>query len=199
MSEGDGGLHRICSVCLISVHFLRVKISCLFLYFLIPKRTASFGLSNLWPFTLPGTVFSSFPHENYLPFTSREINMAWNCHLPLAGSSTPGNVFYIQSVIQTHSGECPERRAPPAGRCGSLQASEERRRVSFQSSLDGLMEAHSTGGNVGEKADVEMAGSPFEPYIESLRQQLEEQDPVFLIGVIVALAVVVITCGKKSS
>ncbi|XP_004543691.1 signal recognition particle receptor subunit beta [Maylandia zebra] len=56
------------------------------------------------------------------------------------------------------------------------------------------MEAHSTGGNVGEKADVEMAGSPFEPYIESLRQQLEEQDPVFLIGVIVALAVVVITC-----
>lgn len=61
------------------------------------------------------------------------------------------------------------------------------------------MEAHSTGGNVGEKADVEMSGSPFEPYIESLRQQLEEQDPVFLIGVIVALAVVVITCGKKSS
>lgn len=51
------------------------------------------------------------------------------------------------------------------------------------------MEADSTGSN--------MAENPFEPYIESLRQQLEEQDPVFLIGVIVALAAVVITFGKK--
>uniref|UniRef100_A0A672FBM4 Signal recognition particle receptor subunit beta n=1 Tax=Salarias fasciatus TaxID=181472 RepID=A0A672FBM4_SALFA len=42
--------------------------------------------------------------------------------------------------------------------------------------------------------DVEMTENPFEPYIESLRQQLEDQDPVFLIGVVVALAVVVITC-----
>lgn len=58
------------------------------------------------------------------------------------------------------------------------------------------MEADSTGGNMREKAEVEME-NPFEPYIESLRQQLEDQDPVFLIGVIVALAVVVITCGKK--
>lgn len=47
------------------------------------------------------------------------------------------------------------------------------------------------------KDDVEMAENPFEPYIESLRQQLEDQDPVFLIGLIVALAVVVITCGKN--
>ncbi|XP_029965001.1 LOW QUALITY PROTEIN: signal recognition particle receptor subunit beta [Salarias fasciatus] len=39
-----------------------------------------------------------------------------------------------------------------------------------------------------------MTENPFEPYIESLRQQLEDQDPVFLIGVVVALAVVVITC-----
>lgn len=60
------------------------------------------------------------------------------------------------------------------------------------------MEAESTGNNMGEKTDVEMAENPFEPYIESLRQQLEDQDPVFLIGVIVALAVIVITCGKKS-
>lgn len=59
------------------------------------------------------------------------------------------------------------------------------------------MEADSTGGNMGEKEDVKMAENPFEPYIESLRQQLEDQDPVFLIGVIVALAVVVITFGKK--
>ncbi|XP_029027984.1 signal recognition particle receptor subunit beta [Betta splendens] len=46
---------------------------------------------------------------------------------------------------------------------------------------------------MGEKADVQMAQNPFEPYVESLRQQLEEQDPVFLIGVVVALAVVIIT------
>lgn len=60
------------------------------------------------------------------------------------------------------------------------------------------MEADSTGRNMGEKADVEMAENQLEPYIASLRQQLEEQDPVFLIGVIVALAAVVITIGKKS-
>lgn len=60
------------------------------------------------------------------------------------------------------------------------------------------MEADSTGRNMGEKADVEMGENPLELYIASLRQQLEEQDPVFLIGVIVALAVVVITIGKKS-
>lgn len=48
-----------------------------------------------------------------------------------------------------------------------------------------------------EKANVEMSENPFAPYAESLRQQLEEQDPVFLIAVVVALAVVVITCGKK--
>ncbi|KAK2847294.1 hypothetical protein Q5P01_010293 [Channa striata] len=56
------------------------------------------------------------------------------------------------------------------------------------------MEADSTGGNMGGKADTEMSDNPFEPYIESLRLQLEEQDPVLLIGLIVALAAVVITC-----
>lgn len=50
---------------------------------------------------------------------------------------------------------------------------------------------------MGGKADVQMQENPFEPYIEYLRQQLEEQDPVFLIGLVVALAVVVITCGKN--
>ncbi|XP_058489664.1 signal recognition particle receptor subunit beta [Solea solea] len=56
------------------------------------------------------------------------------------------------------------------------------------------MEADSTGGNMRGKPDVEMADNPLEPYVEFLRQQLEDQDPVFLIGVIVALAVVIITC-----
>lgn len=58
------------------------------------------------------------------------------------------------------------------------------------------MGADSTGGNMEGKEDVEMAENPFEPYIESLRQQVEDQDPVFLIGVIVALAAVIITCGE---
>lgn len=60
------------------------------------------------------------------------------------------------------------------------------------------MQAVGKGSNMGENADVENAENPFDPFIESVRQQLEEQDPVFLIGVIVALAVVVITCGKRS-
>lgn len=58
------------------------------------------------------------------------------------------------------------------------------------------MEADSTG-NMGDKAEMEMGENPFEAYVESIRQQLEDQDPVFLIGVIVALAAVVITCGRK--
>lgn len=76
-----------------------------------------------------------------------------------------------------------------------MQAVEERREDVSQS---GQMEADSAGGRMGEKANVEMEENPFEAYIESLRQQLEDQDPVFLIGVIVAVAVVVITCGKNS-
>lgn len=47
-----------------------------------------------------------------------------------------------------------------------------------------------------EKTDVDMAENPFESYIESLRQELEDQDPIFIIGIIVALAAVVITIGK---
>ena len=49
-----------------------------------------------------------------------------------------------------------------------------------------------------EKAVVEMEENTLGAYIEFVHQQLEE-DPVFLIGVIVALAVVVITCGEKLS
>ncbi|KAM9801380.1 signal recognition particle receptor subunit beta [Neosynchiropus ocellatus] len=39
-----------------------------------------------------------------------------------------------------------------------------------------------------------MTENPFDPFVESLRQQLEDQDPTFVIAVIVAIAVVVITC-----
>ncbi|CAL1570557.1 unnamed protein product [Knipowitschia caucasica] len=48
--------------------------------------------------------------------------------------------------------------------------------------------------NMGDEVDEEMAVSMLEPYIESLRQQLDQQDPVFLIAIIVALAVIIITC-----
>lgn len=51
-------------------------------------------------------------------------------------------------------------------------------------------------GNMDENTD---AGISLEPYIESLRQQLEDQDQIFLIGVLVALAVVIITCGALAS
>lgn len=52
---------------------------------------------------------------------------------------------------------------------------------------------------MGEKTDAEMTENPFEPYMESVRQYLEKQDPVVLVGVIVALAVVIITCGRNVS
>ncbi|KAM6933034.1 signal recognition particle receptor subunit beta [Xenentodon cancila] len=45
---------------------------------------------------------------------------------------------------------------------------------------------------MGQKEDVEMAESPFEAYAESLRQHAE--DPVVVLGVLVALAVVLVTC-----
>ncbi|XP_017280101.1 signal recognition particle receptor subunit beta [Kryptolebias marmoratus] len=47
---------------------------------------------------------------------------------------------------------------------------------------------------MGQTADDEVTENPFAPYMEALRQQVEDQDPVLLIGVVVALAVVVITC-----
>ncbi|XP_029374225.1 signal recognition particle receptor subunit beta [Echeneis naucrates] len=45
-----------------------------------------------------------------------------------------------------------------------------------------------------DKEAAEMAENSFESFKESIRQQLENQDPVFLIGLVVALAVVLITC-----
>merc|ERR1739838_198590 len=48
-------------------------------------------------------------------------------------------------------------------------------------------------GTMDEAADTEVAESPFEKYLESLRQELEEQDPVFIVAIIVALAAVIIT------
>lgn len=48
---------------------------------------------------------------------------------------------------------------------------------------------------MGEKTDVQMQENPFVAYMEYLH--LEDREPVFLIGLVVALAVVVITCGKK--
>lgn len=62
---------------------------------------------------------------------------------------------------------------------------------------NGLLRADGAGGNMGEKTDVQVQENPLEHYIEYLRQHLEDQDPVFLIGLVVALAVVVITCGKN--
>ncbi|CAF97416.1 unnamed protein product [Tetraodon nigroviridis] len=56
------------------------------------------------------------------------------------------------------------------------------------------MRADGAGGAAGEQTDVQMEENPSETYMEHLRRQLEEQDPVFLIGLVVALAVVVITC-----
>ncbi|XP_069004289.1 signal recognition particle receptor subunit beta [Embiotoca jacksoni] len=56
------------------------------------------------------------------------------------------------------------------------------------------MEADCTDRNMEDTVGVETAENPFDPYVESLLRQLEDQDPVFLIGLVVALAVVVITC-----
>ncbi|CAL8362038.1 unnamed protein product [Merluccius merluccius] len=45
-----------------------------------------------------------------------------------------------------------------------------------------------------EEEKEDGTGSPFGPYLESLRRELENQDPRFTIALVVALAVVVITC-----
>ncbi|XP_034024212.1 signal recognition particle receptor subunit beta isoform X1 [Thalassophryne amazonica] len=49
-------------------------------------------------------------------------------------------------------------------------------------------------GKMADKTDVEETETPFERYVESLRSHVEHQDPVFVIGVIVALAAVIVTC-----
>ncbi|XP_023863716.1 signal recognition particle receptor subunit beta isoform X2 [Salvelinus sp. IW2-2015] len=49
------------------------------------------------------------------------------------------------------------------------------------------------GINMEEKIDVEAGENPFQPYLDALKKVLEDQDPIFIIGIIVSLAVVVIT------
>ncbi|KAM9452687.1 signal recognition particle receptor subunit beta-like isoform 2-T3 [Salvelinus alpinus] len=53
--------------------------------------------------------------------------------------------------------------------------------------------ATESGINMEEKIDVEAGENPFEPYLDALKKVLEDQDPIFMIGIIVSLAVVVIT------
>ena len=52
------------------------------------------------------------------------------------------------------------------------------------------------GALVEEKEDGGDMLSPLQPYIEALRRELEYQEPRLLIGLVVALAVVVITVGE---
>ncbi|XP_023995431.1 signal recognition particle receptor subunit beta [Salvelinus sp. IW2-2015] len=44
-----------------------------------------------------------------------------------------------------------------------------------------------------DNIDVEAGENPFQPYLDALRKELEHQDPIFIIGIIVSLAVVVIS------
>lgn len=48
-------------------------------------------------------------------------------------------------------------------------------------------------GTMEEHTDVEPDENPFERFLESVQHELEDQDPIFIIGIIVALAAVVIT------
>ncbi|XP_067102558.1 signal recognition particle receptor subunit beta [Osmerus mordax] len=61
-----------------------------------------------------------------------------------------------------------------------------------QTCLSGRMEADSLQGpgNMDDNVDGE---NPFEPYFIYLRKELDNQDPILIIGIIVALAVIVIT------
>ncbi|XP_021444182.2 signal recognition particle receptor subunit beta [Oncorhynchus mykiss] len=44
-----------------------------------------------------------------------------------------------------------------------------------------------------DNRDVEAGENPFQPYLDALRKELEHQDPIFIIGIIISLAVVVIS------
>lgn len=88
--------------------------------------------------------------------------------------------------------------APPAGASTPHGGLRRKETCPIPDSFERQLQSGNSRGNMGEKAVVEMVENTFELYFKSVRQQLEE-DPVFLIGVIVALAVVVITCGKKLS
>lgn len=57
-------------------------------------------------------------------------------------------------------------------------------------------EGSGSGSGMGEKTEDLVGQNPFEPYIDAMRK--ESEDPIFIIGLIVALAVVIITFGKMS-
>lgn len=46
---------------------------------------------------------------------------------------------------------------------------------------------------------MEAGENPFQPYLDALRKELEHQDPIFIIGIIFSLAVVVISFGKLTT
>uniref|UniRef100_A0A3P9K2L7 Signal recognition particle receptor subunit beta n=1 Tax=Oryzias latipes TaxID=8090 RepID=A0A3P9K2L7_ORYLA len=56
------------------------------------------------------------------------------------------------------------------------------------------MDERSVGGDMGGKDDAKMLENTVKQFIEYVRKQVEEQDPVFLISVVVALAAIIITC-----
>lgn len=58
--------------------------------------------------------------------------------------------------------------------------------------------ATETGINMEDNIDVEASEKPFELHLDALKKVLEDQDPIFIIGIIVSLSVFVITLGKFS-
>lgn len=60
------------------------------------------------------------------------------------------------------------------------------------------MRADRSGGNMGRKSDAQVQENPLAALIDYVRERLEAQEQGFLIGLVVASAVVVITCGKES-
>lgn len=51
---------------------------------------------------------------------------------------------------------------------------------------------------MGRKSDAQVQENPLAALIDYVRERLEAQEQGFLIGLVVASAVVVITCGKES-
>ncbi|XP_035632141.1 signal recognition particle receptor subunit beta-like [Oncorhynchus keta] len=50
-----------------------------------------------------------------------------------------------------------------------------------------------TEPGINMEAKIDARENPFEPYLDALKKVLEDQDPIFMIGIVVSLAVVVIT------
>ena len=53
-----------------------------------------------------------------------------------------------------------------------------------------------TEPGINMEAKIDARENPFEPYLDALKKVLEDQEPIFMIGIVVSLAVVVITVGK---